>query len=124
MMEMKHGLELARIDGSRREAARGRAIEAARLIETTQGASPAYHVLRGDLEAAAGDRGAARRSYERALGVNQSHSEALGKVFAIRLAGFGQLTGEKRCGEYRELETMARRLGREKELPGVECGGR
>jgi serine/threonine protein kinase len=124
MMEMKHGLELARIDGGRREAALGRAIEAARLIETTQGASPAYHVLRGDLEAAAGDRGAARRSYERALGVNQSHSEALGKVFAMRLAGFGQLAGEKRCGEYRELETMARRLGREKELPGVECRGR
>jgi len=118
MVEMKHGLELARLDGDRRREMLQRALEAARLIEATQGASPAYHVLRGDLEAAAGDAAAARRSYERALGVNQWHAEALARVFAIRKAGFDKVAREKRCGEYRELETMARRLGREKEMPG------
>lgn len=118
MVEMKHGLELARVDGERRKERLQRALEAARLIETTQGASPAYHVLRGDLEAEAGDASAARRSYERALGVNQWHSQALARVFEMRKAGFGKVAKEKQCGELRELGTMARRLGREKEMPG------
>jgi hypothetical protein len=121
MVEMKHGLELARLDTEKRGEKLGKALEAARLIEATQGASPAYHVLRGDLEAAVGDVAAARRSYERALGVNQWHVEALSRVFAMRREGFGNLAKEKQCKEYRELEGMARRLGREKELPaGVD----
>ncbi|MBM3762340.1 MAG: hypothetical protein FJW36_19085 [Acidobacteria bacterium] len=117
MVEMKHGLELARLDAERRGERLANALEAARLIETTQGASPAYHVLRGDLEAAAGDGASARRSYERALGVNQWHAEALARVFEMRRAGFAKVAKEAQCGEYRELQGMARRLRREKELP-------
>ncbi len=101
MVEMKHGLELARVDGERRKERLQRALEAARLIETTQGASPAYHVLRGDLEAEAGDASAARRSYERALGVNQWHSQALARVFEMRKAGFGKVAKFNLWGELR-----------------------
>lgn len=117
MVEMRHGLALAQLPGKARPAALARALEAARLIESTQAASPAYHVLRGDIEAAAGDPSAARRSYERALGVNQWHAEALGRVFAMRRREYRTPD----CAEYGELAAMARRLGREGELPAENC---
>jgi serine/threonine-protein kinase len=124
LVEMKHGLVLARLKTSNQGAALERALEAAKLIENTQAASPAYHVLRGDLEAAAGQQSAARRSYERAMRQNQWHAEALDRLFQLRLRGYSALAIGLRCAEYRELEGIARRLRREAELPTSECAAK
>lgn len=111
MVEMRLGLEAAKLHApAERQQQLARAKAAAELVQPTQSASPAYHLLFGQIEEALGNAAAARACYERALQLNQFHEQALRRLLALRWQDPARCTPANRA----DIDNIARRLGEEK----------